>query len=76
MVCLQVFFRAGVLPKLEEHRDIQTRRNITLFQAACRGYLARQAFKKRKVSPPYLIKKEFILLNNHNMHTPGAFKTL
>ncbi|XP_077064512.1 myosin-XVIIIa isoform X6 [Siphateles boraxobius] len=45
----RVFFRAGVLPKLEEHRDIQTRRNITLFQAACRGYLARQAFKKRKI---------------------------
>uniref|UniRef100_A0A673KVQ6 Unconventional myosin-XVIIIa-like n=1 Tax=Sinocyclocheilus rhinocerous TaxID=307959 RepID=A0A673KVQ6_9TELE len=45
----RVFFRAGVLAKLEEHRDIQTRRNITLFQAACRGYLARQAFKKRKL---------------------------
>uniref|UniRef100_A0A672QWA7 Myosin XVIIIA n=1 Tax=Sinocyclocheilus grahami TaxID=75366 RepID=A0A672QWA7_SINGR len=45
----RVFFRAGVLAKLEEHRDIQTRRNITLFQAACRGYLARQAFKKRKI---------------------------
>lgn len=34
---------------LEEQRDVQTRRNISLFQAACRGYLARQAFKKRKV---------------------------
>ncbi|XP_057206272.1 unconventional myosin-XVIIIa isoform X6 [Triplophysa rosa] len=45
----RVFFRAGVLSKLEEQRDIQTRRNITLFQAACRGYLARQAFKKRKI---------------------------
>ncbi|XP_051521867.1 unconventional myosin-XVIIIa isoform X4 [Myxocyprinus asiaticus] len=45
----RVFFRAGVLAKLEEQRDIQTRRNITLFQAACRGYLARQAFKKRKI---------------------------
>lgn len=46
----QVFFRAGTLAKLEEQRDVQTRRNITMFQAACRGYLARQAFKKRKVS--------------------------
>uniref|UniRef100_A0AAY4DSB0 Myosin tail domain-containing protein n=1 Tax=Denticeps clupeoides TaxID=299321 RepID=A0AAY4DSB0_9TELE len=46
---LQVFFRAGILAKLEERRDIQTRRNITLFQAACRGFLARQAFKKRKI---------------------------
>ncbi|KAG9341379.1 hypothetical protein JZ751_019186 [Albula glossodonta] len=36
-------------PNLEEQRDEQTRRNITLFQAACRGYLARQSFKKRKV---------------------------
>ncbi|XP_073779823.1 unconventional myosin-XVIIIa isoform X10 [Danio rerio] len=45
----RVFFRAGVLAKLEENRDIQTRRNLTLFQAACRGYLARQAFKKRKI---------------------------
>ncbi|XP_047450750.1 unconventional myosin-XVIIIa isoform X9 [Mugil cephalus] len=45
----RVFFRAGTLPRLEEQRDIQTRRNITLFQAACRGYLARQAFKKRKI---------------------------
>lgn len=49
----QVFFRAGTLSRLEEQRDVQTRRNITLFQAACRGYLARQAFKKRKVSLPY-----------------------
>ncbi|XP_072445806.1 unconventional myosin-XVIIIa isoform X9 [Chiloscyllium punctatum] len=45
----RVFFRAGALIKLEEQRDEQTRRNITLFQAACRGYLARQYFKKRKV---------------------------
>uniref|UniRef100_A0A8C7Z673 Myosin XVIIIAa n=1 Tax=Oryzias sinensis TaxID=183150 RepID=A0A8C7Z673_9TELE len=30
-------------------RDEQTKRNLTLFQAACRGYLARQAFKKRKL---------------------------
>ncbi|XP_062329811.1 unconventional myosin-XVIIIa isoform X10 [Osmerus eperlanus] len=45
----RVFFRAGTLAKLEEQRDVQTRRNFTLFQAACRGYLARQAFKKRKI---------------------------
>ncbi|KAJ3607913.1 hypothetical protein NHX12_024964, partial [Muraenolepis orangiensis] len=45
-----VFFRAGTLPQLEEQRDVQTRRNLTLFQAACRGFLARQAFKKRKVN--------------------------
>ncbi|XP_076833549.1 myosin-XVIIIa isoform X4 [Brachyhypopomus gauderio] len=45
----RVLFRAGVLAKLEERRDLQTRRHITLFQAACRGYVARQAFKKRKI---------------------------
>uniref|UniRef100_A0A8D3CF87 Myosin XVIIIAa n=1 Tax=Scophthalmus maximus TaxID=52904 RepID=A0A8D3CF87_SCOMX len=45
----RLFFRAGSLAKLEEQRDEQTKRNLTLFQAACRGYLARQAFKKRKV---------------------------
>ncbi|XP_035390114.1 unconventional myosin-XVIIIa isoform X4 [Electrophorus electricus] len=45
----RVLFRAGVLAKLEERRDLQTRRNLTLFQAACRGFISRQAFKKRKI---------------------------
>uniref|UniRef100_A0AAY4CZ89 Uncharacterized protein n=1 Tax=Denticeps clupeoides TaxID=299321 RepID=A0AAY4CZ89_9TELE len=47
----QLFCDSTVFPlsKLEEQRDEQTRRNITLFQAACRGYLSRQAFKKRKI---------------------------
>uniref|UniRef100_A0A3B4B329 Myosin motor domain-containing protein n=1 Tax=Periophthalmus magnuspinnatus TaxID=409849 RepID=A0A3B4B329_9GOBI len=45
----RLFFRAGTLAKLEEQRDEQTKRNIILFQAASRGYLARQAFKKRKI---------------------------
>lgn len=45
----QVFFRAGTLARLEEQRDEQTSKNIALFQAACRGFLARQHFKKRKV---------------------------
>ncbi|NXX84028.1 MY18A protein, partial [Urocolius indicus] len=45
----RVFFRAGSLARLEEQRDKQTSRNITLFQAACRGFLARQQFKKRKI---------------------------
>uniref|UniRef100_A0A8C8F0S0 Unconventional myosin-XVIIIa-like n=1 Tax=Oncorhynchus tshawytscha TaxID=74940 RepID=A0A8C8F0S0_ONCTS len=44
----RLFFRAGTLAKLEEQRDEQTRHNIILFQAACSGYLARQAFKKRE----------------------------
>ncbi|XP_064379325.1 unconventional myosin-XVIIIa isoform X13 [Dromaius novaehollandiae] len=45
----RVFFRAGCLARLEEQRDEQTSKNITLFQAACRGFLARQLFKKRKI---------------------------
>ncbi|XP_070338781.1 unconventional myosin-XVIIIa isoform X15 [Equus asinus] len=45
----RVFFRAGTLARLEEQRDDQTSRNLTLFQAACRGFLARQHFKKRKI---------------------------
>ncbi|KAM8943061.1 unconventional myosin-XVIIIa isoform 1-T1 [Lycaon pictus] len=45
----RVFFRAGTLAQLEEQRDEQTSRNLTLFQAACRGYLARQHFKKKKI---------------------------
>ncbi|XP_064159312.1 unconventional myosin-XVIIIa isoform X2 [Anguilla rostrata] len=45
----RVFFRAGILARLEEQRDEQTRCDITHFQAACRGYLARQSFKKRKI---------------------------
>ncbi|XP_061607205.1 unconventional myosin-XVIIIa-like isoform X5 [Phyllopteryx taeniolatus] len=45
----RLFFKSGILAKLEEQRDEQTKRNLILFQAACRGYLARQAFKKRKI---------------------------
>ncbi|XP_074930172.1 unconventional myosin-XVIIIa isoform X6 [Chelonoidis abingdonii] len=45
----RVFFRAGTLAKLEEQRDEQTSKNIAHFQAACRGFLARQQFKKRKI---------------------------
>ncbi|KAK2507533.1 hypothetical protein MC885_003223, partial [Smutsia gigantea] len=45
----RVFFRAGTLARLEEQRDEQTSRNLTLFQAACRGFLARQHFKKKKI---------------------------
>ncbi|XP_051848233.1 unconventional myosin-XVIIIa isoform X4 [Antechinus flavipes] len=45
----RVFFRAGTLARLEEQRDEQTSKNLTLFQAACRGFLARQHFQKRKI---------------------------
>uniref|UniRef100_A0A673L0G8 Unconventional myosin-XVIIIa-like n=1 Tax=Sinocyclocheilus rhinocerous TaxID=307959 RepID=A0A673L0G8_9TELE len=45
----RVFFRAGTVAKLEGQRDEHTRQNITLFQATCRGFLSRQAFKKKKI---------------------------
>uniref|UniRef100_A0A8C1ZRD3 Myosin XVIIIAa n=1 Tax=Cyprinus carpio TaxID=7962 RepID=A0A8C1ZRD3_CYPCA len=41
--------KAGTVAKLEGQRDEHTRQNITLFQATCRGFLSRQAFKKRKI---------------------------
>lgn len=56
----KLFFRAGTLAKLEEQRDEKTRRNFTLFQAACRGHLARQAFKKRKVGKTSHEKNSFV----------------
>uniref|UniRef100_A0A8C9KR71 Myosin XVIIIA n=1 Tax=Panthera tigris altaica TaxID=74533 RepID=A0A8C9KR71_PANTA len=43
----RVFFRAGTLARLEEQRDEQTSRNLTLFP--CRGCLAPQHFKKKKI---------------------------
>ncbi|XP_065181021.1 myosin-10-like isoform X2 [Sycon ciliatum] len=42
----KVFFRAGVLARLEEDRDMKLSEIITLLQARCRGMLARQQFKK------------------------------
>uniref|UniRef100_UPI00358EC0ED unconventional myosin-XVIIIa isoform X3 n=1 Tax=Myxine glutinosa TaxID=7769 RepID=UPI00358EC0ED len=45
----QVFLRAGLVSRLDAQREASTDRGITRLQAACRGYLARQRFKKRKV---------------------------
>uniref|UniRef100_A0A3B4AC58 Myosin motor domain-containing protein n=1 Tax=Periophthalmus magnuspinnatus TaxID=409849 RepID=A0A3B4AC58_9GOBI len=42
----QVFFRAGVLAKLEDMRDERLTKVITLFQARLRGVLMRIEFKK------------------------------
>ncbi|KAM3922219.1 myosin-10-like isoform 1-T1 [Leptodactylus fuscus] len=44
----KIFFRAGVLAHLEEERDLKITDIIVLFQAACRGYLARKAFSRRQ----------------------------
>uniref|UniRef100_A0A915BH58 Uncharacterized protein n=3 Tax=Parascaris univalens TaxID=6257 RepID=A0A915BH58_PARUN len=43
----KVFFRAGVLAILEEERDRHLAGIVVSFQAACKGWLARRAFRKR-----------------------------
>jgi len=43
----KIFFRAGVLAHLEEERDIKLTEVITIFQAFCRGNIARRNYKKR-----------------------------
>lgn len=47
--CPQVFLKAGVVSRLERQREKLVSRNIVLFQAACRGFLSRQEYKKLKV---------------------------
>lgn len=41
-----MFFRAGVLAKLEDMRDERLTKVMTLFQARLRGVLMRIEFKK------------------------------
>ncbi|XP_066466082.1 LOW QUALITY PROTEIN: unconventional myosin-XVIIIb [Tiliqua scincoides] len=45
----QVFLRAGVLSRLEKQREKLVSQNLTLLQAACKGFLSRQKYKKLKV---------------------------
>ena len=42
----QVFFRAGVLGRLEDMRDVKLAKVLTLFQSRCRGYLMRKLYRK------------------------------
>ncbi|XP_038669689.1 unconventional myosin-XVIIIb-like isoform X2 [Scyliorhinus canicula] len=44
----RVFFKAGVVPRLEKQREKLIGRNLILLQAACQGFLGRQQFKKMK----------------------------
>ncbi|KAB0370039.1 hypothetical protein FD755_018001 [Muntiacus reevesi] len=44
----QVFLKAGVVSRLEKQREKLVSQSIVLFQAACRGFLSRQGFKKLK----------------------------
>ncbi|XP_060040500.1 unconventional myosin-XVIIIb-like, partial [Erinaceus europaeus] len=45
----QVFLKAGVVSRLERQRVKLVSQVIVLFQAACRGFLSRQEFKKLKI---------------------------
>ncbi|XP_040106912.1 unconventional myosin-XVIIIb isoform X1 [Oryx dammah] len=45
----QVFLKAGLVSRLEKQREKLVSQSIVLFQAACRGFLSRQGFKKLKI---------------------------
>ncbi|XP_075425072.1 unconventional myosin-XVIIIb isoform X2 [Ascaphus truei] len=45
----QVFMKSGVLSRLEKQREKLISQNTILFQAACRGFLCRQKYKKLKI---------------------------
>nr|DBA22886.1 TPA: hypothetical protein GDO54_013877 [Pyxicephalus adspersus] len=45
----QVFMKAGVLSRLEKQREKMISQNMILFQAACRGFLCRQKFRKLRI---------------------------
>ncbi|XP_046283277.1 unconventional myosin-XVIIIb isoform X4 [Marmota monax] len=45
----QVFLKAGVVSRLERQREKLASQSIVLFQAACKGFLSRQEFKKLKI---------------------------
>ena len=46
----KIFFRQGILARLETRRDKHLNILMTKFQAMCRGYVTRKQFDKRKVS--------------------------
>ncbi|NXX22262.1 MY18B protein, partial [Podargus strigoides] len=45
----QVFLKPGVLSRLEKQRDKLIAQKMILLQAACRGFLSRQKFKRLKI---------------------------
>lgn len=48
----QVFMKRGVLRYLEQQRDQQVTGWLVYLQASCMGHLARQKYRKLKVSVP------------------------
>jgi myosin heavy chain 6/7 len=59
----KVFFKAGVLASIEELRDKKMNDLMTLFQCACRAYLAKidAARKKKQLDAYYIVQ---VILNN------------
>ncbi|XP_051490414.1 unconventional myosin-XVIIIb [Apus apus] len=47
--CSQVFLKPGVMFRLEKQRDKLIAQKMTLLQAACKGFLSRQKFKRLKI---------------------------
>ncbi|XP_066116369.1 unconventional myosin-XVIIIb [Saccopteryx bilineata] len=45
----QVFLKAGVVSRLEKQREKLVSHSLVLFQAACKGFLSRQEFRKLKL---------------------------
>ncbi|XP_026541266.1 unconventional myosin-XVIIIb [Notechis scutatus] len=45
----QVFLKTGVLPRLEKQREKLVSQSLVPLQAACRGFLSRQRFRKLKI---------------------------
>ncbi|XP_014109148.1 PREDICTED: unconventional myosin-XVIIIb [Pseudopodoces humilis] len=45
----QVFLKPGVMSRLEKQRDKLIAQKMTLLQAACKGFLSRQKFKRLKI---------------------------
>lgn len=52
LLSFQVFLKAGVVSRLERQREKLASHRILLFQAACKGFLSRQEFRKLKVWQP------------------------
>uniref|UniRef100_A0A663MW64 Myosin XVIIIB n=1 Tax=Athene cunicularia TaxID=194338 RepID=A0A663MW64_ATHCN len=49
VACCQVFLKPGVISRLEKQRDKLIAQKMILLQAACRGFLSRQKFKRLKI---------------------------
>ncbi|XP_074966844.1 unconventional myosin-XVIIIb [Phalacrocorax aristotelis] len=47
--CSQVFLKSGVISRLEKQRDKLIAQKMILLQAACKGFLSRQKFKRLKI---------------------------